>query len=104
MREGTDTAVKDWIRRIPLDQIPGIVVLLTVRLLEENQARRVDQQDATIESEYLLTAGQLSEQLNVPESWIRSEQRAGRIPVRYLGRYVRFKRSEVDAALAKRRR
>jgi excisionase family DNA binding protein len=98
MREGTDTAVTDWIRRIPLDQIPGIVMLLTARLLEEKQVRIVYQQ------EKLLTAGQLSEQLNVPESWIRSEQRAGRIPARYLGRYVRFKRSEVDAALAEGRR
>ena len=38
----------------------------------------------------LLDAKQAAEQLNVPESWVRAEARAGRIPHVKLGRYVRF--------------
>lgn len=40
----------------------------------------------------LLDAGQAATLLNVPESWIRAEARAGRIPHVQLGRYVRFER------------
>jgi len=40
----------------------------------------------------LLDAGQAATLLNVPESWIRAEARAGRIPHLQLGRYVRFER------------
>lgn len=51
----------------------------------------------------LLTAGQLAKQLNLPESWVRTEERAGRIPGIRAGRYVRFKLADVEAALARRR-
>jgi excisionase family DNA binding protein len=52
----------------------------------------------------LLTAGELAERLGVPESWVRTEERAGRIPSVRLGRYVRFKLSDVEQAFAERRR
>ncbi len=43
----------------------------------------------------LLNAGQAAELLNVPESWVRTEARAGRIPHVRLGRYVRFEAEEL---------
>ncbi len=100
MREGGDTLV-DWLKRIPLDRIPSVVVLLTARLLEENQSCSVNGQNTpVVEFEKLLTAGELAKQLNVPESWVRSKQRAGRIPFKRLGKYVRFSRRDVEAALS----
>jgi len=41
-------------------------------------------------SERLLTAAEVAERLNVPESWVRGETRAGRIPHLPLGRYRRY--------------
>ena len=55
------------------------------------------------DGEKLLTAYELAGRLGVPESWIRTEERAGRIPGLRLGKYVRFKLSDVERALAKRR-
>jgi excisionase family DNA binding protein len=41
-------------------------------------------------SDRLLTAAEIAERLNVPESWVRQEARADRMPHIRLGRYVRF--------------
>jgi excisionase family DNA binding protein len=45
----------------------------------------------------LLDAGEAAALLNVPASWVRSEARAGRIPSIPLGRYVRFRSSDLEA-------
>jgi hypothetical protein len=42
--------------------------------------------------------------LSLPESWIRAEERAGRIPGIRAGKYVRFKLSDVEQVLAERKR
>jgi excisionase family DNA binding protein len=56
------------------------------------------------DAENLLAAGELAECLGVPESWVRTEERAGRLPGVRLGRYVRFKLSDIERALAERSR
>lgn len=43
----------------------------------------------------LLTAAEVAELLSVPESWIRQETRAGRLPCLELGRYRRYDRTAV---------
>lgn len=43
----------------------------------------------------LLDAAGAAELLNVPETWIRAEARADRVPHRKLGRYVRFDADEL---------
>jgi excisionase family DNA binding protein len=45
----------------------------------------------------LLDSGQAAAILNVPQSWVAAEARAGRIPHVRLGRYVRFNRDELMA-------
>jgi excisionase family DNA binding protein len=45
----------------------------------------------------LLTAAAVAELLAVPESWVRQETRAGRLPHLQLGRYKRYERTEVLA-------
>ncbi len=46
-------------------------------------------------SDRLLTAPEVAELLSVPESWVRQETRAGRLPHLALGRYKRYEREAV---------
>jgi excisionase family DNA binding protein len=48
----------------------------------------------------LLTADEVAQILRVPKSWIYSH--LSELPVIRLGRYVRFRRSEIDGFLGKR--
>ena len=43
----------------------------------------------------LLTASQLADLLNVPESWVREHTRTGAIPHLELGRYKRYRETDV---------
>jgi excisionase family DNA binding protein len=54
-------------------------------------------------TERLLTAAEIAERLSVPESWVRQEARADRIPHVRLGRYVRFDWPAVVAWLEEQR-
>jgi excisionase family DNA binding protein len=45
----------------------------------------------------LLDAKQAGALLNVPPSWLLGQARANRVPHVKLGKYVRFKRTELDA-------
>ncbi len=51
--------------------------------------------------EPLLDAEALAQALNVPATWVESAARTGKIPAIYCGRYPRFRRSAVEAALAR---
>lgn len=104
MRETSDTAIADLIKCIPLDQVPSAIALLAARLLTEKRAARHQHYDGSIdqESKTLLTARGLAEHLNLPESWIRNEERLGRIPSVRAGKYVRFRRCNVEEALTER--
>jgi excisionase family DNA binding protein len=46
-------------------------------------------------SDRLFTAVEVAELLSVPETWVRSETRAGRLPHLQLGRYRRYEREAV---------
>jgi excisionase family DNA binding protein len=105
MQQRIDAAVANWARRIPVDQIPIVLAFLTARLLSEGHAARVSEHNgANAETENFLTAEVLAERLGVPESWVRTEARAGRIPSVRLGKYIRFKLSDVEHALAEQKR
>jgi len=54
-------------------------------------------------TERLLTAAEVAELLNVPESWVRQETREGRMPHLRLGRYVRYEWPAVAAWLEEQR-
>jgi excisionase family DNA binding protein len=53
--------------------------------------------------ERLLTAEEVAELLSVPESWVRAETRADRIPHLKLGRYRRYEWEAVTAWLEEQR-
>lgn len=50
----------------------------------------------------LLTAPELAALLHLNESWIRGQQREGKLPFVRAGKYIRFRVSEIEAALAAR--
>jgi excisionase family DNA binding protein len=52
----------------------------------------------------LLTAIEMAKRLNVHESAVRTMEREGKIPGVRIGRYVRFRAEEVEAALARESR
>src|SRR6266852_7906365 len=102
MEERIDVAVVDWARRVPFDQIPSVLAFLSARLLAEGGSSRTCKHsgESARDAKNLLAAGELAECLGVPESWVRTEERAGRIPSLRLGRYVRFRLIDVERALA----
>jgi excisionase family DNA binding protein len=51
-------------------------------------------------TEQLLTADQVAERLSLPVSWVRSSTRSGAIPHVQLGRYVRYRWSDVEPWVA----
>jgi len=87
-----DAAVADWARRIRVDQIPCVLAFLSARLLAEGGSNRSCEHNGETARDVknLLRAGELAERLGVPESWVRTEERAGRIPSVRLGKYVGF--------------
>jgi len=91
--------------RVPVDRIPKVLAFLTARLLVEGVIVNDHDPKRTgpANPEKLLTARELAQQLALPESWIRSEERSGRLPSIRAGKYVRFKLSEVEKALTGRR-
>lgn len=52
-----------------------------------------------IASGRLMTARQVAELLDVPQSWVYEQSRAGRIPTVTLGRYRRYRREAIEAWL-----
>lgn len=57
----------------------------------------------TEKPEALLTVEDVARELNVKESWVYTKAEAGELPSFKLGRYRRFKRSEVLAWLESQR-
>jgi excisionase family DNA binding protein len=95
-----DPQLVEWAARISLDQIPGLLLVLASRWLVETTAKANEQQNKPDTAANLATAGELAKHLNLPESWVRTEERLGRIPSVRLGKYVRFRLSDVERALA----
>lgn len=83
--------------KVRLAQCSIVQGALTARLLNAQPSETV-----LATKDPLVGAPEMARRLGVPESWIRTEQRAGRIPCVMLGRYVRFRPSEVERALAER--
>ena len=99
-----DPSTAEWANGISVEQIPAVLILLAARLAAAEGARLHDQHKLVAsDSEKLITAGELAARLGVPESWVRNEERGGRIPGVRIGKYVRFKLSAVERALADRK-
>ena len=99
----TNPALVEWAGRVSLDQIPGLLLFLTARWLTETNAKAKAENDPPDSAENLLTAGDLAKHLHLPESWVRTEERLGRIPSVRLGKYVRFRLSEVERTIGQKK-
>ena len=101
-----NSALVEWAGLVSLDQIPGLLVFLVARLLAETTPKTNADHDAAREhtKEKLLNASELGQHLHLPESWVRTEERLGRIPSIRPGKYVRFRLSDVERALAQSHR
>lgn len=51
----------------------------------------------------LLTVGQLADALGLPRSWVYNQAQRGLLPGYKIGKYVRFRREEVQNWLAEHR-
>jgi excisionase family DNA binding protein len=103
MQERREAVFAEWAKRMPVEYIPKVLAFLTARLLTEGPEAYAGRPLAgACNDQKLLTANELAAQLSIHESWIRTEERAGRIPGVRLGKYVRFKLSDVERALADR--
>src|SRR6516165_7426642 len=72
-------------------------------LVEGARLSGVPASPGEIASEPLLDAEQLAEQLAIPATWLEQKAREGVIPSLEFGRWRRFRRSEVEAAVRARR-
>jgi hypothetical protein len=105
MNEARQVPIADWARQIPLEQVPAMIAYLAARLIAEGHGNDRHHEGARrYHTDKLLKAGELAERLNLPETWIRNEERMGRLPSVRAGKYVRFKLGEVENALAERKR
>jgi hypothetical protein len=108
-----DCDLTGWAKSLPVEAIPGAFAqlaaaqsTLVARFIGNisgaagRTARQPDIRQA--EPEPLVDAKEMARRLGVCESWVRTEQRAGRIPFIPVGRYVRFRPSEVLCALQER--
>ncbi|MGD0073340.1 MAG: helix-turn-helix domain-containing protein [Candidatus Binataceae bacterium] len=51
----------------------------------------------------LIDAKEMAERLDVPETWIRDQERAGKLPSVRAGKYVRFRAADVLRAIEDRK-
>lgn len=103
MNEMNETAVLNWASQVPVERIPSVIVYLAARLVAEVDGGKSDRDgEDGHPQDKLLKASELAERLNLPESWIRNEERLGHIPGLRLGKYVRFRLDQVEKALAER--
>lgn len=79
--------------------IPGVGTLRLERSAFDAALVTDAGRDAGQSSEPLLDSEQLAAVLSVPASWLEQAAREKRIPSYEFGRWRRFKRSEVEAAV-----
>jgi hypothetical protein len=54
----------------------------------------------TVDAEPLMSADQLAAALNLPQTWIETAPRQGELACNRAGRWIRYRRREVERALA----
>ena len=80
----------------------SVVQGVLITQLLDRKPMGADGSDAAPIRDPLVDAEEMARLLDVHPSWVRTEQRAGRIPFVKVGRYVRFRPSEVERALVQR--
>ena len=77
------------------DQLPTLMLAIAARMAEAKST------PATVSAPAgLVNAAQAAAALDVPESWLRSQARTGKLPSVRCGKYVRFDIAEIKLHLA----
>src|SRR5260370_21170599 len=92
-----------WIEKLPAHQIPAALAQLA-GLESALLARQLEMRasPASQSSDGLVDAKEPARILRVPESHVRTPQGAGSIPHVKIGKYIRFRPSDVDTSLRDR--
>lgn len=91
-----------WANSVPAEQIPAMLTKLAA-LQSAFAARLLARQTTSNEStrgEALADAKEMARLLNCHESWVRSSARQGKIPFVAVGRYMRFRPTDVQNAIS----
>lgn len=87
-----------WAASLPAERVPQVLAQLAA--LQTALAARLAAAPAPATDDILVDAPECARRLGVPESHIRTLQRAGAIPsVRVGAKYIRFRIADVEAAL-----
>jgi excisionase family DNA binding protein len=86
-----------WAATIPVEEIPAALTQLAA--LQTALAARLAAAHRSERETELLDAREIADVLGVPESHIRTMQRAGKLPHTKIGKYIRFDLAAVQAAL-----
>ena len=92
-----------WVEALPLEQIP--IALAKVASWQSALAARLIGEQMALHNtgaEALIDAKEMAGLLKCHESWVRSAARRGKIPFVAVGRYMRFRPGDVQAAMASR--
>src|SRR5271167_4385266 len=95
-----DSAIVEWARSIPLDQVSSVLAFLATRLLEEGYvARHGDLHDSEADDLQLLDAGDVAKIVGLTKGVVYEMARRGKIGSVDVGcvgsRAVRFTRQQV---------
>jgi excisionase family DNA binding protein len=90
-----------WASTLPAEQIPAVLTKLAA-LQSALAARLIAAQMVSRDAgaEPLIDAKEMAALLKCHESWVRSAARQGKIPFVAVGRYMRFRPDDVQAAIA----
>jgi len=100
------------ITRVPVESLPELVAQITLRvgelkhlecmLLSKLFSHRTTCSQSSPDGAQLLSAAQVAEMFDVPETWVREQARFRKLPSVRLGHYVRFKREDMARFLEAR--
>jgi excisionase family DNA binding protein len=88
-----------WAATIPIEDIPATLTQLAA--LQTALAARLVAVSCSQKETKLLNAREIANLLGVPESHIRTMQRAGQLPHSKIGKYIRFDPAAVQAVLGR---
>jgi excisionase family DNA binding protein len=85
------------LQTFPSEAMPKIAAAAIMRWAEASVSAPNGQ--PPVSDTGLLDAKQVAELWSVPETWVRDQARAGKLPSIQLGRYVRFRLSDLERFL-----
>jgi hypothetical protein len=93
-------ALDDAVARLPLAELPDLLAILAGTSARAT-LRLTTPPPITSRPDEIVDVATLSAELGLAPSWLRSQARAGKLPHLRCGKYIKFRRSELLAALGR---